>query len=60
MKAKCLLNLSYIERANMSVARGLPVSTHIYPLLCSNLCERCLVLALEISVLKGGFHLNLT
>lgn len=41
-KAKCLLNLSYIERANMRMATGLPVGSHIHPLLCSDPRERVL------------------
>lgn len=41
MKAKCLI-FFYIERANVSVARGLPVGPQIHPLLFLDLCERLL------------------
>lgn len=58
MKAKCLLNLFYIERANVSVARGLPVGPQIHSLLFSDLCER--VLGAGSCNRSAQFHLNLT
>lgn len=58
MKAKCLLNLFYIERANVSVSRGLPVGPQIRPLCFSDLCER--VLGAGTYSFNAQFHLNLT
>lgn len=50
----------YIERANTSVAKGLPMGPHFHLLSALTYVRGCWVLAPETSVLKGGFHLNLT
>lgn len=56
MKAKRLLNLFYIERANVSVSRGLPVGPQIHALRFSDLRER--VLGTGSCSFSAQFHRN--
>lgn len=53
MKAKCLLNLFYIERANASVARGLPVGPQIQSLSSLTYVRGCWELAPATAVLNS-------